>query len=369
LIGKVLDEQLKYWIGLSLIDGVGPANAKKIVAFCGGIEGVFSEEVRGVNKVKVPEFLKDKLKRSELLERADAELEFIAKNGIEPIAFFDEKYPTRMQQCGDSPIIIYTKGNIDLNARKVLSVVGTRKASTYGKKVCEELVEALAKHNVLIVSGLAYGIDICAHRAALRNGLDTVAVLAHGFDHLYPGAHRKDARKITEQGALVTEFASDSHFHPSNFPSRNRIVAGMADATLVIESAKKGGSLITADIANSYNRDVFAVPGRLGDSVSEGCNKLIKTSRAHLVQSAWDIEYVMGWKVKEEPKQVQKQLFIDLSNEEKLLVDILQEKGHVSIDNIAITAKLPMSQTSVLLLNLEFNGVVRSMPGKVYALN
>ncbi len=367
----MIDEGLKYKIGITLMDGVGDVIAKRLIAYCGSAEGVFKEKksrlmkIPGVGAINVKPILENNV-----LPRAEEEMDFISKNGINTFFYLDKEYPKRLKHCEDSPVMLYSKGNLNLNNHKILSVVGTRNATVYGQRVCEKIIEDLALQNVLIVSGLAYGIDICAHRAALKNNLPTVGVVAHGLDRIYPSVHQGVSQKMMLNGGIVTDFISGTNPDKENFPKRNRIVAGMADAVLVIESALSGGSLITADIANGYNRDVFAVPGKTGDEYSSGCNWLIKTNRAMLVESAKDIEQVLGWEIKEKKKKnVQKELFTELDENEKIIVGILEAKEKIDIDNLSVEAKMPMSKISSLLLNLEFKGMVKSLPGKVYMMN
>ena len=265
--------------------------------------------------------------------------------------------------------MLYYKGNADLNNRKVISIVGTRKATEYGKQFCAELIQHLQTHQTLIVSGLAYGIDICAHKESVKNNLPTVGVLAHGLDDLYPGQHRSTADKMIENGGLLSDYISGTNPDRENFPKRNRIVAGMCDAVVVVEAGITGGALITAEIANSYSRDVFALPGRIGDPFSAGCNKLIKINKAALIESYADISYLLGWQQEEVKAAKQAKLFLDLTEEELLLVNYLKEKGNLPIDELCYATNLSMSKASGLLLNLEFNGVVKTLPGKVYQLN
>lgn len=366
-----MDESLKYKIALSLIPFIGHVRAKKLVAYCGSVEAVFSEKRALLEKVPgIGEKFAQIILKQQVMKRAEEEAQFIRKNKIKPLFFLDPEYPKRLTHCEDSPVILYYKGKADLNKEKVISIVGTREATEYGRELCEKLVNDLAAFNPLIVSGLAYGIDVCAHRAALDNQLDTIGVFAHGLDMVYPPAHRDVSNKMIRHGGLLTDFMSSTNPDRENFPSRNRIVAGMADATIVIESKKDGGSLITADIANSYNRDVFAFPGRVQDVTSEGCNNIIKQNKAALIQSAADVVYIMGWEeVKKKRASVQKQLFIDLKPEEEQLMNILKEKDALNVDDLCLLAKMPMSKVSSLLLNLEFSGLVRSMPGKMYKVN
>ena len=367
----IMNEQLLYHIAITSIPNIGVITAKKLIAYCGSSEQVFKEKKRVLEKIPgVGEIhsLAINEHKEEALVAAEEELKFIEKEAITPLFYLDEHYPKRLFHCEDGPLVLFMKGKPDLNAQKVVSVVGTRMATEYGRGFCEQIIEELTPHQPLIVSGLAYGIDICAHRAALKCGLPTIGVLAHGLDRVYPSQHTAVAREMQEQGALLTEFKSATIPDRENFPKRNRIVAGMADLTIVVESSKKGGSLITAELANNYNRDVFALPGRLSDSQSEGCNRLIKTHKAALIQSAKDIEYIMNWKTEHKNKSKQTQLFVELTPEQKLITEVLSKSDKAGIDDISLQAKLPMSDTASLLLELEFNGVVRSFPGKLYKL-
>lgn len=364
--------ELLYQIGVTLLEGVGDITAKKLIAYCGGAEAVFTQKKSSLMKVPgIAEKFANKILSQDVLHMAEQEVENILKHNISPIFMTDKEFPNRLKHCDDGPILIYTKGNINFNAEKVISIVGTRNATEYGKEMCEKFVESLRDLDVLVVSGLAYGVDIYAHKAALKNGLSTVAVLAHGLDRLYPAVHKKTAEEMQESGGLVTDFMTGAVPDRENFPKRNRIIAGLSDATLVIEAGMPGGALITAELANSYNRDVFAVPGRIGDKYSEGCNWLINRNKAVLTTSIEEILYMMNWEVEEKGKKkkpVQKQLFVDLNDEQKLLVDILNE-GQLSIDNICLKAQMPMSKVAANLLDLEFSGVVASLPGKVFKLN
>lgn len=366
-----MDDLLKYKIGITLIPGIGDVLAKNLISYCGSIEGVFKEKKTKLQKIPgIGLVLADAIRNHNVLERAEQEIKFIEKYKISPLFYMDEEYPQRLKHCHDSPVMLYYKGKANLNTIRIVSIVGTRNATLYGKKICQDLVAGLADHDVLIASGLAYGVDICAHKAALANGLPTIGVLAHGMDKIYPAVHRSIAEKMLANGGLLTEFLSQTQPDRENFPKRNRIVAGMADATIVVESKDEGGSLITADIANSYNRDVFAFPGRVDDEHSVGCNRLIKNNKAALIESAADVIRLMGWEKQKKKQKAaqQKTLFLNLSPEEETVVAILRDKP-ISIDELCFTAKLNMSKVSLLLLNLELTGVVRSLPGKVYSLN
>lgn len=368
----MINDTLKYKIALSLIPKVGHITAKKLVSYVGSFEGVFKESKKSLLKIPgIGEMLADSIVNSVVLPKAQEELEFIKKNKIKISFYLDKDYPERLKYCEDAPVLIYSKGDASLNSKKILSIVGTRKATPGGLAFCEKLINDLAErqHNPIIISGLAYGIDAMAHKSALSNGLPTVAVLGHGLDIIYPASHKNLARDIISNGMLVTDFASKSIRDKNNFVKRNRIIAGLSDATIVIESGKKGGSLVTADIANSYNRDVFAVPGRLTDTYSVGCNNLIKINKAAMLTSVDDIEYILGWDShKKVNSAVQRNLFIDLSNEERQIVDILAKQEELSIDVICLKSKMPTSKVSPILLNLEFVGIIRPMPGKMYKL-
>jgi DNA processing protein len=362
---------LKHKIALSMISGIGSINAKKLIAFFGDAEHIFKAKKADLIKVQgIGAFLANEILNKSVLDNAEKEMVFLEKNGIKSYFLLDKEYPERLKHCEDSPIIMYFKGNANLNKQKIISIVGTRNATQYGKEHCNELVKNLQinGHNPLIVSGLAYGIDICAHKAALKNNLSTIAVLGHGLRTLYPASHKKFAREIIDSGGLLTEFSGKAKLDPSNFVKRNRIIAGMADATIVVESGAKGGSLITADIANSYNRDVFAFPGRVNDKQSIGCNRLIKTNRAALIENINDLEYMLGWE-KHKKQAIQKQLFIELSADEQTVVDALKAEENSSIDIICLKTNFPMSKVSSILLKLEFSGLVKSFPGKIYKLD
>ena len=364
---------LKYKIGISLIPGIGPVTAKKLIAYTGGIEGVFSESTKNLKKIPgIGNHLAKNISNKSILSRAEEEIAFIEEYKLRTYFYLDKQYPERLKHCEDAPVMLFQKGECDLNQPKILSIVGTRNATAYGKDFCDEFIKALQQNHPesVVVSGLAYGIDVAAHKAALRNKLETVAVLAHGFKTMYPATHRTIAKKIIKQGALITEFLSTDTPEKNNFVKRNRIIAGLSDATIVVESGPKGGALITADIANSYNRDVFAVPGRATDKWSKGCNQLIISNKAALIQSVSDLEYMLGWEVrKNKPLHIQKDLFAGLNEDEKLILDPLKENGELTIDQISLKVQAPVSKVSSVLLGLEFKGIVKSLPGRVYKLS
>ena len=365
------DEELKYRIALTLLPGIGDVNAKTLVAYCGGAEAVLREKRATLEKIpSIGAITAAKIQPDTVLGRAEAEVEFVRKYNINARFYLDSDYPSRLKHAEDAPVMLYSKGPADLSAPRMVSIVGTRKATPYGKKVTEQIVDVLTAQGIPVVSGMAYGIDICAHRACIKGGLPTVGVLAHGLDRIYPGNHRSAAEAMAKTGALVTDFISDTNPDAPNFPKRNRIIAGLTDVTVVVESKRKGGSLITADIANSYSRDVMAIPGRVDAETSEGCHFLIRNDRARLITSGEDLLYYMSWDEPAKPTwTIQPELFKDLSTEEAQLVKVLKDKGQLSIDSLALEAKLATSVVATSLLNLEFSGVVRSLPGKIYELN
>lgn len=361
-----LDQNLLYKIALSKVPHVGPVMAKLIVSYLGGCREIFQAKkskllsVPGVG-VKTVEGLMSK----EPLLEAEREIKFIEKHGIEVLFFGDEAYPSRLKQYEDSPTILYYKGNTSLESQRIVGIVGTRKPTEYGKIQCQKLVEQLQPYNALIVSGLAYGVDSIAHKSAVDVGSATVGVLGHGLDRIYPASNIKLSVRMIENGGLLTEFTSGTNPDRENFPMRNRIIAALSDVVVVVESADKGGSIITAEFANQYHKDVFAFPGRVGDSLSQGCNTLIKQHKASLLESAADIAYIMRWEDADRPAK-QASLFLDLDGEELLIYQYLQGKTEIPIDVLHHELQLPLGSLSNHLLNLEFKGVVKSLPGKRY---
>jgi DNA processing protein len=353
-----------------MIPGIGDARIKKLVAYCGGAKEVFAQSKTFLEKIpniggKIAASVSDK----DVLVRAEKELSFSEKHQVEVISFLDESYPQRLKHCDDAPVVLYKKGLGSINPARCLSIVGTRNATREGKEFTEKLVEEIASTNVTVVSGLAYGIDIAAHKASLKNNIPTIGCLAHGLDRIYPKLHEKTAKEMLENGALITDFPVGTNPDRENFPKRNRIVAGMADATIVIEAAAKGGALITAELANGYNRDVFAVPGRVSDQYSEGCNNLIKYQKASMITSGKDVLRSMGWDdVADRKPQPQKKLLFNLTEDQERVVAVLQQQTH-TIDRLSVLAEMPMSKVATVLLELEFEGVVSTLPGKVYKLN
>lgn len=358
-----------YFIALTLIPGIGPVNAKSLLSYCGSAEKIFKTKASQLLKIPgIGEATADAIIRQDVFARVDEEMLFLENRNIQCLTFMDDNFPKRLKNCVDSPIVLYYSGNTDLNTEKIIGIVGTRNATDYGKNICDKLIEDLQAENILIVSGLAYGIDIAAHKACVRNNVPTVGVLAHGLDRIYPYTHREMAGKMLKNGGLLTEFMSQTNPDRQNFPKRNRIVAGMIDALVVVETAENGGAVITASLADSYNKDVMAFPGNINYKYSKGCNNLIKTNRAALVENANDILEFMRWTKDEVKPKTQRTLFIEFTPEEKLIYEILLEKEEVGIDELTARVSLSPSAIAGNLLNLEFQGIINSLPGKRYKL-
>ncbi|MCQ2234588.1 MAG: DNA-processing protein DprA [Paludibacteraceae bacterium] len=365
------DKQIKMRLALANCKGIGFVHASELVSRFGSVEGVFAAGVSGLRAAGLSAAIAESLFSENNWAFAEKEFSFVRRNGIRVYFCTDDDYPFRLKECVDAPVILYYKGSCPIDCAKTLGIVGTRKATEEGIRFVNQFLEELAKTNpdVLIVSGLAYGIDICAHRAALKNGLNTIAVMATGMSVVYPSSHRGDASKIKDQGGVLTEYYSDFKLNKNGFAARNRIVAGLCDAVLVVESPIKGGSLITASIANSYNRDVFAVPGRPVDESFAGCNRLIMQNKAAMVCSANDLSAAMGWNVSKEetldvgPKEVE-----ELTSEEKIVISIIRQYGKVHIDDMAQEAKLPVQTLKSLLFMMEMKGLVHPLPGNMYAI-
>jgi DNA processing protein len=362
-----LNESLIYQIALTLVPGIGDLQGKKLVAYCGGVEAVFREKKKNLLKIPgIGQFMANSLHKKDIFTRAEKETEFVMQYQIAPLFYLGPDYPDRLKHCEDGPLMIYFKGKANLSQKRILSVVGTRMPTEYGKTICEQIIRDFSDQGILIVSGLAYGVDTTAHRASLAAGLPTVGVLAHGLDQIYPFVNRPLAEKMIGNGGLLTEFLSQTSLNRDYFPRRNRIIAGMADATLVIESAEKGGALITADIANSYSRDVFAIPGRATDPKSFGCNQLIKANKAALIQSAADICFMMGWDQSPHLVHIQQKLFTELDEQEKKIFGIVEARKEADIDEIYLNSGMTASKVAAILLKLEFEGLIKSLPGKRY---
>ena len=337
----VTERELIHRIALTLIPGIGDVLGKKLVAFCGSVEAVFHEKEEHLLKIPgIGKTLAQSIHNKKNIERAEQEVRFVQKYAIEPIFYLDDNFPERLKQCEDHPLMLYYKGSVPLEHPRPIAIVGTRKATEYGKIYCKKIIDEIAPFDPLIISGLAFGIDTVAHRSALEAGLPTIGVMGHGLDKIYPVQNKKIAEMMLHQGGLLTEFMSETNPDAVNFPKRNRLIAGLSDAVVVIEAGKKGGALITADIANSYNRDVFALPGRVNDFYSEGCHFLIKTNRAALVENGADLVFALDWQPKKGITPRQTQLFVELTAEEEKVVSILSEKGDANIDNLIENTQL-----------------------------
>lgn len=362
-------QELLYLIALSGISGIGPVLAKNLIAYCGSAQQVFNTPKSKLEKIPlIGQERAAFIHNAEALKKAEEEYSFIEKHNITPLVYSMEDYPARLKNCADAPLLLYYKGNTNLNAAKTLAIVGTRKCTDYGKEVTRKIVSDLAGTDILVLSGLAYGIDIVAHQSALENGLPTVGVLGHGLNTIYPAQHKSTAKKMLEQGGLLTEYKSSDKMSSYNFPERNRIVAGMSDAVVVIESTVDGGAIITANIAASYHRDVFAIPGRVNNKVSAGCNYLIKTNQAALIETADDLLEAMCWKNntpsnKKESKQ--SQLVFDLNKDEQAVYNVLKD-GETDIDTLSIKTGMSTGELAAVLLEMEMNALLVSMPGKRY---
>jgi DNA processing protein len=360
-------EDLFYVLALQKVEGVGDIVAKKLLSHCEDAQSVFKTKFRELQSIDgIGSVLLRNLKDKSVFNKAEAELNFITQNNINVSFFQDDDYPERLKHCIDGPILLFSAGNIELQNRKIISVVGTRQVTSYGAEFCRNLISELAPLDPVIVSGFAYGVDIVAHQAALENNLQTIGVVAHGLNQIYPKVHKRYVAKMEEHGGFMTEFWSSSNPDKENFVRRNRIVAGISEATIVIESADKGGSLITANMANEYNRDVFAVPGRTTDKYSQGCNNLIKTQKASVLTGAADLIYNLNWDIETKTKAVQKQLFVTLDENEQRVYDYLLKKGKELLDIIALECDFPIFKISGILLNMELKGVIRPLPGKLF---
>ena len=364
------NNNLLYDIALTQLFMVGPRTARTLIEHLGSAETVFKEKpetLRTIGNIGV--YISDESYRQEALRRAEKELEFIEKHKIKTIVFDSPDYPTRLKQCNDAPQILFQYGDCDLNNHKFVAIIGTRNATKYGRDLTNDLVKTLSLTNpdIVIISGLAYGIDISAHRAALEYNLPTIGIVAHGLDRIYPNAHREYATKMIHSGgAIITEYLSKTTPDPQNFVQRNRIVAGMCDVAVIVESAIKGGSLITANIANDYNRDVMAFPGRIGDKTSEGCNQLIRQHKAEIITSAEDLINLMGWNFPEK-SAIQQSLFNNLTPNQESVIELLKKEPQ-HINTISTTLNLSIQKTSALLTEMVFDELIDLLPGDIYSL-
>lgn len=360
-----------YQLALHFTPGIGHYTIKQLISYCGSAEAVFKKTKGQLGKIPgIGPRTVEAISSGKSIAAAEDEILKAQKNNIQILAYTDKAFPKRLRGIHDAPAIVFYKGSGDLNQVKCVAVVGTRNATDYGRNFTNSLMEALSPHRPLIISGLAYGIDIVAHRAALKNNLPTIGIVASGVDIIYPAVHKETAHQMIKMGGLLSEFRTGTKPEPQYFPARNRIIAGMADLTIVIEAAKKGGALITAEIANSYNKDVFALPGNVGNKYSEGCNNLIKANKAHALTSIDDIEYIMNWAAAAEDPAATP-LFDDslLNDDEKQVIKFLidNDKG-IQLDELSWQTQIPLNKLASILLNLEFKGAVSSLPGKKYKL-
>jgi DNA processing protein len=366
----MMPSELLYQIALTQVPNIGYVHTRTLVQHFGSASAVFAakqsllEKIEGIGSVRA-----GSIKSFNKFKDAEAEIKFIDKYKIQPLFITDSTYPQRLLHCYDAPALLFYKGTAKLNASRVVAIVGTRNNTDYGKHITEKLVKDLSTYDITIVSGLAYGIDAIAHKCSIKHDIPTVGVVGHGLDQVYPAAHSTLAKDMIKHGGgLLTEYKSKTPPDKHNFPGRNRIVAGISDATILIETGIKGGSMITADIADSYNRDVFAVPGKLTDAKSEGCNHLIKTNKAILLTDAAELITVMGWDEKKIVPKNQKELFVELNDDEKKIVSIVQQRGSMHIDEINLLSDMSTSAVAAAILNLEMQGAVRALPGKVYTV-
>lgn len=365
-----MTEQEKiYLLALHRLSQIGDATAKKLIEILGSAEAVFKEKSQNLEKING---LGTKriysLKKEIDLDSAEREMKFIEDHNIDFLYFKDQNYPEKLKHCLDGPLVLFQKGNVDLKQKKLISIVGTRKITTHGINFTEKLVADLAVFNPVIISGFAYGTDITAQKTAIEHNLQTIGCMAHGLNQIYPKVHKKFEKDVLAHGGFFTDFCSDDPFDRNNFLKRNRIIAGLSEATIVVESAEKGGSLVTAEMANGYNREVFAVPGRHSDKMSIGCNNLIKKQQAMLMTSAADLIYMLNWDIENKPKVRQTQLFVKLNEEEKIVVEAMKSLQKTELDPLALNCNIPTSKLSTILLNLELKGMVRPLPGKQFEL-
>jgi len=370
-----LDEARVYQVALSMLPLVGGALAKQLINYCGSAEAVFRSPVRHLQRIPgIGEKIINGIRNaSGVLDRAEEEIERCRKQGIAILAYSDQQYPERLRQIYDAPVVLYYQGDVDLNHYRMISIVGTRQATAYGREVVNLLLEELRVYQPVVVSGLAYGIDISAHRAALRLGLPTIGVMGSGMDIIYPAVHRKEAETMKTEGGLLTENPLGTKPDARKFPARNRIIAALCDATIVIEAAEKGGALITANLANDYDREVFAVPGNWGQPYSQGCNKLIREHKAHILSRSQDVVEMLNWdqdtNTVSKKEAVSPKITVEIDTEEKTVVDALNEKNEaVLFDVLSWHTQMPVNKLASVLLSLEFKGIVKSLPGKKYQL-
>lgn len=357
-----------YALALQRTKNIGDINAKRLISHCGSAKSVFLEKKHLLSKINgIGSFALQYLFDGNNLKEAEKELQYIEEENISAAYFLDNSYPEKLKYCVDAPIVLFSKGNISLQNQPIISMVGTRKMTNYGRAFCEQLINDIKEYNPIIISGFAYGVDIFSHQMAMKNNLQTIAIIAHGFEEIYPKSHQKYVADVLANGGFMTDFWHTDSIQRENFLKRNRIIAGISEATIIIESAQKGGSLVTADIANSYSRDVFAVPGRATDTYSKGCNALIKNNKAAILSSGKDLIEYLNWDIQlKKPKAIQKQLFVQLNTEEQTIYDFLLKNGKEQLDIISLKCGFAIHQTTTVLFQMEMKGVVKPLPGKLF---
>ncbi len=364
-----MNHDVLYLIGLTMIPHIGDVHAKTLLSHFGSAQAVFTARKRELSRLAgIGTVRADCIRSFNAWERVEEELRFVEKYKITVLSQADAAYPQKLLHCPDAPVVLYYRGNADLNTAHIVSLIGTRNNTDYGREITQQILDTLEVEGLLVVSGLAYGIDSIAHRHAVKNKIPTVGVLAHGLDSIYPQANRALAREMMENGGLLTDFMSGTKPDRQNFPRRNRLVAGICDAVVVVETDIRGGSMITAELANTYNKDVFAIPGRVGDSRSAGCNYLILNNKAALIRDGQDIVHMMNWSSNRSAAIVQKTLFPELSPLEALVVDMLRERGQVHIEQLHTVCNDTSSAIAAAILKLELEGIIKSLPGKIYRL-
>ncbi|MCZ2100250.1 MAG: DNA-processing protein DprA [Chitinophagales bacterium] len=363
------EEQLVLYLALTKMPNIGPVIAKILISYCGGIEPLFGKSKQDLLKIPgIGPQIANNFEPKAYIQEAEKEIHLLLKSDVNIITYHDKGYPKRMLNFDDAPILLFYRGNFDLDFYRTVAIVGTRTPTHHGIHFCEKLVEELAAYQVGIISGLAFGIDGVAHRKSVEHNIPTLGILGNGLPNVYPAEHRSLTDKMVLNGGLLSEFSYNAKPARENFPMRNRIIAGMSDVVIVIESKSKGGSIITAEFANDYNKDVFAVPGRVSDEFSEGCNQLIKQNKAHLIESAKDIAYIMRWDDIDASKTIQKQLFVELDEQEKTVLDIIKNHREIAIDMLSHKLQMNPSEMASVLLELEFKGLIKTLPGKKYIL-
>jgi DNA processing protein len=363
-------EERVFQLALTRVRSLGPVRQRKLIEQFGSAKQIFESTLSEISAVNgIGRLAASKIKSYKQFEGLRVELEEAKAKGLDIHFYTDDSYPNRLRFCADAPNLLYSIGNIDLNKERFVSIVGTRRATNYGKRMVKKLIEQLSEHRVNLVSGLAFGIDIYAHREALKYSIQNIAVVAHGLDRIYPNEHRQSVKSMLANGGLISEYPFGVKPDKEHFPERNRIIAGLTDATVVVESKKKGGAMITAEIADGYHRDVFAVPGKTEDALSQGCNFLIKKNRAHLLEDANDLLDIMNWRDQNETKKqgTQKKLFVSLTKKDEQILAFLKENGTSHTEEIARSLNTTTSKLALQMLELEMNGLVRSHPGSLYS--